>query len=59
MLIALSFEAWAVGILVFPLGVIVLGLGSLPQDRAVGLVMIMVGAIAGVLGHLVTGVGPG
>lgn len=58
--VALFFEAWAAGALVFSAGVVVLGVGSLPGDRAVGLVMILAGAgaMVGVLGHLVTGVGP-
>lgn len=58
--VALLFEAWAAGALVFSAGVVVLGSGSMLEDRAVGLVLIVVGvgAIVGVLGHLVTGVGP-
>lgn len=58
--VALLFKAWTAGALVFSAGVVVLGVGSLTEDRAVGMVMIMVGVggIIGVLGHIVTGVGP-
>lgn len=56
---ALLFD-WVVGALVFSAGVVVLGSGSMMEDRAVGLVLIVVGvgAMVGVLGHFVTGVGP-
>lgn len=56
---ALLFD-WVLGSLVFSSGVVVLGSGSMPEDRAVGVVLIVVGvgAMVGVLGHLVTGVGP-
>lgn len=59
-LVALLPGARVTGALVFSLGAVVLGAGSLAEDRAVGLVMILVGvgAIVGVLGHIVTSVGP-
>lgn len=56
---ALLFD-WVLGALIFSSGVVVLGSGSMVEDRAVGVVLIVVGvgAMAGILGHLVTGVGP-
>lgn len=57
--VALLLDAWAAGAFVFSGGAVVLGVGHLSGDRAVGLAMILagIGAMVGVLGHLVTGVG--
>lgn len=59
LVVALFAGAWAVGALVFSSGAVLLGAGSLAEDRAVGLAMMAVGlaAVAGVLGHMLTGVG--
>lgn len=59
LIVALVVGAWAVGALVFSSGVVFLGVGSLREDRAVGLAMMAVGlaAIVGVLGHMLAGVG--
>lgn len=59
LVVALVVGAWAGGALVFSIGVVFLGAGSLAGDRAVGLAMVVVGlaAVVGVLGHMLTGVG--
>lgn len=56
---ALLLGTWAVGALLFSSGVVVLGIGSL-GDWSVGIVLIIagLGAVVGILAHLVTGVLP-
>lgn len=57
--LGIAFFFRAQGALVFSFGVVVLGAGALRRDRAVGVMLIVVGsfAILGLIGHLVTGVG--
>lgn len=57
---ALLTGNWRIGALIFSLGAVLLGFGSLfgNKDKAVGWVMIAVGvaAVLGVVAHLLTGV---
>ncbi len=59
LVVAVFVGARAVGGMIFALGVVCLGVGSLARDRAVGVAMIVAGLAAaiGVLGHMITGVG--
>ena len=58
--LGIAFFFRAQGALVFSFGVVVLGVGAIGGDRAVGTMLIAAGsfAILRLIGHLVTGVGP-
>ena len=60
LVVALLSGAWEVGAIISSSGVVLLGVVSLAKDGAVAMMLIVVGTagVIGVLGHLLTGVGP-
>ena len=60
LVVALLSGVWEVGAIISSSGVVMLGVVSLAKDRAVAMMLIVVGTagVIGVLGHLLTGVGP-